>query len=218
MRKAQALIISSITLVLVLVVIISVFIFIYRSEQSSNGRFEEIQETASRTGNILTSRPIPIEWDENISKPGLVINGVVAYTTLDKFGELDYSKSKLLIGMANYNYIFYFESKTGITEVHGREFWGCNAGLQDMNGGDNLQEAKKALEKSPNAVTDKRFVTLEDKGMRQQMEMTILVWEGNCENVSYTPYYGPGYFDFFAELFTDKKSYVAGENIYLVGP
>jgi len=180
--------------------------FIQFMGDEGGDKLEDMLKIVKRMGELMTRPPSPILAEENISLVSLVgIDRVLHESRLDWYGEIEYYETKLMNGIPLYNYLFYFVDENGPLVIHNREFWGCNAA--GFNGGSDLNGAMVAIEKSGNAVSEKRLVQVMDDGVLKSSTMIILLWEGDCEAVNLVPWFGEGYFDFIARMYPSGEPY-----------
>lgn len=223
MKKAQAMIISSIVLVVLVIVVISLFSSQLGLFFHKENIYDELKRESSNVGALLNGNSYPENWDENsVKKVGLLENNLVTTNSLRKFGSLHYSKTKMLLGIKR-DYIFYFTNNTNELkpiQVENREFWGWNGG-EGENGGTNLNEALVFIfNLSQNIAKDERFVTLNLNGTVMNAVMVSYVWDFVPQaNLTLIPYgeFFKLHHSFEALLLTVKDVYTTGESINLTG-
>ncbi len=214
---------GSIVLIIFLMFLVPFIIAPLLHEEDQEDTLEELAKESERVGEALTSPPYPENWDgssEEIVQVGLLQNGIIDSSILESYSELDYSRTKLLMGTSD-EYLFFFEDKNGLLEfteggVH-REYFGWN-GNNSKNGGSNLKAAENYLLSSANSLAkDERFIVMEHNGEKKEVKMITYVWDFADGMVDLNQVIFSIDYLFSSFLLTTKDNYAIGEEVYLTG-
>ena len=175
--KGQTLIIGSIAIIVILSVVITLVVnFILNQNKESS--FKEFNQEASNVAELLLMQPFPIEWNiTNIKRIGILDDGIIDDIMLCKYGNIDYSKTKLMLGLQG-DYLFFFTDQDDeLIRMYGWEYFGWN-GRDERNGGSNLEDALDLIfESSENIGKDERLAVLNKGGRRKGVTLTTYVWD-----------------------------------------
>ena len=215
MVKAQAMVISTLVLVVFIIVVISLLVDQFGLLQNKNRAFFEVKKEANIVGNMLLQNPNPINWNEqNVKKIGLIEGKKITIASLNKYGDLSYPKTKMLLGV-KYDYIFYFVDTNGeVISIGSRQFWGWND-LESGNGGSYVDDVLALIiAGAENVANNEKFVIVDGDDGPITAKMIINVWDyvdAEALDLHEDTY------DFSAYLDTEKKVYASGEDIRLTG-
>ncbi|MBS3136419.1 hypothetical protein J4401_05670 [Candidatus Woesearchaeota archaeon] len=228
MRKSQALIISTIFLIVVIMIGIAVFYFQVVSLQKGQDDFGALQSEGSHISTVLLGEAFPDDWNkDSVLKVGLVKDDTITDEVLLKFAEIDYPRTKILLGIQK-EYLFFFTTQdekdiedikiqnlpTPIIIGRDTQYFGWNGRNEGGNGGENLEDVLEILNSgSANIVKTEKLTVLDARidgtDQLKPVRLVTLVWDFASGTVTESD----SSFDFLAFLKTDKEIYSVGETV-----
>jgi hypothetical protein len=195
MKKGQTALISFLVLIVLLIVIISLFSSQFFALLTGDDTYEEVKADSEHVSQQLMSEGYPVDWNtENVKKVGLLEQDKITINRLMEFANVEYPKSKKLLGI-KYDYMFFIEDlETGdrirlnypISRDYpiSREFFGWNGNLQSYggNGGLDFDYFFGLVEANAKHIVKKeRFVYIigetEEGATVQEAKLVIYVWD-----------------------------------------
>ena len=177
MKKGQSVVVGFAMLTIIAILFIQIFMKEFEDVKKEDDPFLLVQSDGGRLADILAGGSTPYTWTasapDRIQKLGLVTGQRVLTDTLNQYTQLQYSKTKLLLG-TSYDYIFFFENESGLVPKGTplREYWGWNDGAYG-NGGTDLSAIQKKIDSQAEyLVVSERFIQLDS----QTATMVVYTW------------------------------------------
>jgi hypothetical protein len=181
MKKSQSMIVGFVAILVIMIVFVQLFISEYNNLNTSRVQLTDFEENARRIGEILSGPSAPYAWNsENVQKPGLSVDGIINSTLLNEYSNLEYYKSKSLLG-SKQDYIFFFLNSTNVSNpitIGSNEYWGW-PGTSSGNGGEDLDDVMGRIsDNSKSIAKDERFVRLELVALSTPViaKLVVYVW------------------------------------------
>lgn len=179
MKKSQAAVIGFFVVVAFIVIVMTLLSGLFTRMVDDETPNYDLQQEAKFVAEVFNNPGFPENWDStNVKKIGISEADAVSSAKLQELSDVPYSEMKSKIGGIGKDFIFFFETDSGVIEIDDKQFWGWNTDVYPdlANGGYELEATEGVIvAQAANIAKEEVFVKLDN--VEGIVKAVIYTWD-----------------------------------------